>query len=391
MDKIKTGIIGCGTISEIYLTNLTKYIHNIEVVCAADLYVEKAIAAAQKYGIAKACTVEELLADEEIVLVANLTVPAAHYELNMQALKAGKHVYCEKPLAMSLQEANEIVSYANAHGLMAASAPDTFLGQGVQTGKYVIDQGRLGNIVSFTANMLSPGPDVWHPNPAFYYKKGAGPLWDMGPYYLTALAVMLGPIEEVFSIASKSGPTRYFPESETEIEVPTTYTGVLKFKSGIIGNVNMSFDGWFSKLPCMEVFGTEGSMDVPDPNMFNGDVLVCSGTQIKEEVAKITGDFNDKLERWLSSTEESTTVFDSPFPQESQPRSNMRGLGLSDMAAAILTGRKSRLSAELSRHIVEVMEAFDISAETKQPYKMTTTFETPDSMPLHAALWAVEE
>ena len=188
------GIIGCGTISDVYLTNITQHYKNVKVIACADMFLEKAQQTKEKYGLPKACSVDELLADKEVEIAVNLTIPTAHYEINMKALHAGKHVYCEKPLALSLKEADEIVKTAAEKGLMAVSAPDTFLGAGAQTCRRLIDEGAIGTPVGFTANMVCPGHELWHPAPAFYYKKGGGPMMDMGPYYMTTLVSIVGPI-----------------------------------------------------------------------------------------------------------------------------------------------------------------------------------------------------
>lgn len=389
--RLNVGVIGCGTISEVYLNNLTKHCDNLQVTACADIIHEKAVQASQKYNIPKACSVDELLADKDIDLVVNLTIPAAHYEVNMKCLRAGKHVYCEKPFALTLEEADEIVDLAAKKGLLAASAPDTFLGAGIQTSRKLIDDGALGNIVGFTANMTSPGVDLWHPAPDFYYKKGAGPMWDMGPYYLTALVTLLGPIKKVFCFASSARTKRtMYDGREVTVEVPTHYVGIIEFACGTVGNINMSFDVWHSNLPVIELFGSKGSMGVPDPNMFNGAVTLCDGTKVEEVVKAVGGGHRDRLIKLIQSTQELNVEMPYAFPAESQPRSNMRGLGVSEMASAIMNGRKCRLSGEMSRHVVEALAAFDASLRDNQPYIMKTTCQRPDPMPSNLPLWKVD-
>lgn len=298
--KAKIGIIGCGTISETYLKNLMVKFDNLQVVACADIVEEKAKQTSEKFNIPKFCNVEQLLADSEVDIVVNLTIPAVHHKVNMQALTAGKHVYCEKPLALSLEDANEAVAFAAEKGLILASAPDTFLGAGVQTCRKLIDDGAIGKPVGFTANMTSPGVDLWHPAPDFYYKKGGGPMWDMGPYYLTALISLLGPIKQISCLATVARQERkMFDGHMVEVEVPTHYAGIAEFCSGVVGNVNMSFDVWHSRLPLIEIFGTGGSIEVPDPNMFNGSVIYCDASRVQEAVGGVQGGHHDRLIRLI--------------------------------------------------------------------------------------------
>ncbi|MBR3401903.1 MAG: Gfo/Idh/MocA family oxidoreductase, partial [Parasporobacterium sp.] len=236
--KVKVGIIGCGTIADVYMTNLTQHYQNVELVGAADLYVQKAQEAAEKFHI-KAYTVEELLADPEICLVLDLTIPAAHYSVNKQILEAGKHCYCEKPLALRFEEAKELADLAAQKNLMCVAAPDTFLGAGIQQSKSIIDRGLIGEPIGFTANMTCAGHDLWHPNPGFYYKTGGGPMFDMGPYYLTALVSFMGPIKKISCYTASGRPVRNILGVETRTEVPTTYTAILEFACGAIGTMTM--------------------------------------------------------------------------------------------------------------------------------------------------------
>jgi predicted dehydrogenase len=326
----------------------------------------------------------------EIAVVANLTIPAAHHSVNMQCLKAGKHVYCEKPLALSLAEADEQVALATERGLLLTAAPDTFLGAGIQNARKLIDEGALGKLVSFTANMESPGVELWHPAPDFYYKKGAGPVWDMGPYYLTALVTLLGPIKRISCFTSSPRAEREAYGRMLPIEVSTHYSGIVEFQNGVVGNVNMSWEAWHSDLPTLEIHGTSGSMSVPDPNMFNGALTYIDGKKAEAAIRAVEGSHIDRLMTLIKSTREMYAPIESAFPQEEQPRSNMRGLGISEMCAAISTGRKSRLTAELARHVVEALNAFDVSASEGRPYEMTTDCERPEPMPQGAALWQVD-
>lgn len=223
------GIIGCGTIAEVYMTNFRDHYRNVTLVAVADMFPEKAQQAAQKYGVPSACTVEELLAMDSVQIVLNLTIPAAHYSVNRQILEAGKHVYCEKPLALRFEEAGELLKLAAEKSLMCVSAPDTFLGAGIQQSRTVLDSGKIGTPIGFTANMTCAGHELWHPNPGFYYKAGGGPMFDMGPYYLTALVYLLGPIRRISCFAKKGRPVREILGQDMPSEVPTTYLPLFTF------------------------------------------------------------------------------------------------------------------------------------------------------------------
>jgi predicted dehydrogenase len=388
--QIGVGVIGCGTISNIYLENLTKHFTNLRVLTCADIIREKAQSAKEKFNIPKFCTVEELLADPEIELVVNLTIPVSHHSINMQVLASGKHVYCEKPLALSLREANEAYELSKERRLLLASAPDTFLGAGIQTARKLIDDGLLGKLVGFTANMCSPGVELWHPAPDFYYKKGGGPLWDMGPYYLTALVVLLGPIKKISCITNSPRTEREGYGRKLPIEVSTHYAGIVEFQNGVVGNVNMSFDVWRSGLPLLEVYGTGGAMSVPDPNMFNGSLTYIDGSKVDETVRSVQGNHTDRLIKLIQNSQSMNKEFPLAFPAEEQPRSNMRGLGVSEMCSAIATGRPCRLNADISRHVVEALYAFDTSAIESKPYLMTTICERPALMPQNLPLWQID-
>lgn len=389
-NRIGIGIIGCGTISDIYLTNLTTHFPNVEVLACADMFPEKAAQTAQKFGIPKACTVAELLADDKIRLVANLTIPAAHHAVNMQILEAGRHLYCEKPMSLSLADAEAVAEMAATRGLLAGSAPDTFLGAGQQTARKLLDAGRIGRPTAFTANLVSPGHELWHPNPGFYYQKGGGPMLDMGPYYLTALVHLFGPIRQISCLTNQSRATREILGKPLDVEVPTHYAGVVEFESGLIGNVTMSFDVWHSKLPQIEVFGTDGMMTVPDPNQFGGLVQVFDGLKMQRIVRATEGPHIQRLIRMHTCAAECLEEVPHAFPAEDNPRSNMRGFGISEMAGALLSGRRSRLTPELSRHVVEALLAFDVSSREGRPCRLTTTCERPAPMPEGLPLWGVE-
>ena len=387
--KIGIGVIGCGTIADVYLTNITQHYKNVQLLAVADMFAEKARGVAEKFHIPKACSVEELLADPEIQIVLNLTIPAAHYSVNKQILASGKHVYCEKPLAMTLSEANDLVSMAADRNLMCTAAPDTFLGSGIQECRSLLDFGRIGRPIGFTANLTCAGHELWHPNPGFYYKAGGGPMFDMGPYYLTALVYLLGPIKEVFCFATSGRPLRDILGKMTPTEIPTTYTGTIKFECGAIGTITMSFDTWKTSLPCLEIYGTEGSLTVPDPNQFGGPIRVFDGNELKHIVAAVTEPHPAKLFTMIEKQDTCEKEVENEVPHSEDSMLNMRGLGVSDMAQALLEQRPTRMSAEMSVHVVEALNAFNRSASTGVPYTMTTTFTKTLPMAKDWALWEI--
>ena len=386
--KVKVGIIGCGTIADVYMTNLMQHYQNVELTGAADLYVQKAQEAAEKFQI-KAYTVDELLADPEIELVLDLTIPAAHYSVNKQILEAGKHCYCEKPLALRFEEARELAGLAAQKNLMCVSAPDTFLGAGIQQSKAIIDSGMIGDPVGFTANMTCAGHDLWHPNPGFYYKQGGGPMFDMGPYYLTALVYLIGPIRKVSCYTASGRPVRNILGVETRTEVPTTYTAIMEFACGAIGTMTMSFDTWSTSLPLLEVYGTKGSVYAPDPDSYNGPVIFYDGEKLKNIVEAVTDPHPAKIIAMVTNQHSCQEEAKMEFPENPEHRANMRGLGVSDMAQSILDGRISRMSTEISVHVVEALNAFEESARTGSAYIMQTSCEPTAPMGKDWALWEV--
>jgi predicted dehydrogenase len=328
---MRIGIVGCGNISGIYLENLLRFA-GVEVVACADLDVERAREKAARYGIPVACGVEELLADPDVDLVLNLTPPRAHAAISLAALEAGKHVYSEKPLAVDPADGRRILSLAKQKNLRVGCAPDTFFGAGLSTCRRLLREGAIGRPVGAAAFMMSRGPERWHPNPDFFYEKGGGPMFDMGPYYLTALAIFLGPVRRVTGSASIS-----FPEREAvgpgdrprrfPVHVPTHVAGVLDFASGAVGTIITSFDVWSSTLPHMEIYGEKGTLVVPDPNRFDG-------------VIRLRGK-DDR--NWRE------------IPAEGPYRENSRGVGLTDMVRAIRENRPHRASGELALHVLDIM------------------------------------
>ena len=329
-------------ISDAYFKGLAPFAKFAQITACADLDVERARKKAAEHGVGKACSVKELLADPEIDAVLNLTIPGAHAAVNLLALQAGKHAYCEKPFSLTYKEGLEVLEEAEKRKLRVGCAPDTVLGGGIQTCRKLIDDGVIGRPVAATANMLCHGHESWHPSPEFYYQAGGGPLFDMGPYYLTSLVTMLGPVKNVSALAKTTFKERLItsqPLHGTKIKVrtPTHLCGVLEFDGSVVGTVTMSFDVWAQHLPLLEIYGTEGSLQCPDPNTFGGEVRVW--TTKKREWENVPLTHSDQIGR---------------------------GVGIADMADAVQKGRPHRMNGELALHIVEVMEAFHVSARAEQ-------------------------
>ncbi|WP_372868416.1 Gfo/Idh/MocA family protein [Planomicrobium okeanokoites] len=356
MRTMKIGIIGCGYISSIYMENIPAYKH-LSLTACADLELDRARSQADQYGIPKACSVQELLADPEIDLVINLTLPKVHAEVCLQILEAGKHVYVEKPLPISLQEAKQVLDKAQEKGLLVGAAPDTFLGAGVQTALHLIENGEIGIPIGASAFVISRGHEHWHPNPAFYYENGGGPLFDMGPYYLTAMIALLGPIHRIAGSARISYPERIIlsePNAGQKITVSTEthISGTIDFASGAIGTLTSSFDAFGgSTLPPIEIYGSEGTLLVPDPNNFSGPV------------------------RLRKKDEENFT----DIPLISGFQENGRGIGVADMAHALLNGKTHRANGQLAFHVLEAMHGFLTSSRDGVYHHMESTCSKPEA------------
>ena len=370
------GVIGTGTYCDHYLRNLGPVYKNVRPVGCADLNTEAARAAAERWNIPKVYTSDEMMADPEVDIVLILTNPASHYSLTMQALKAGKHVYCEKPLATSLEQANEIVEFAEKQGLFVGAAPDTFLSPEFQTVRKLIDEGAIGKVINVTANYVGPGADLWHPNAGFLYKQGGGPALDMGPYFLTTLVSLLGPLDSLFCYANRGWDVRNIHGKDVDVDVMTNYCAVLKFANGTIGNINLTYDEWKSDLPGMELYGTDGVIIAPDPNTMMGPIRLLKAQEFKT-VVNGKASLPEKLEAIYGP--ETFGLFREI--ETVAPRiGNERGAGLADMAKAIVDGCTPRVSADLCRHVTEAINAFNVCIETGMPYRMTTSFATPEPM-----------
>ncbi len=355
--RARIGIMGCGSVFNAYAQAMQRF-PNVEVTACADVSSDRTQQMARKYGIPRAYTPAELLADPQIDLVVNLTPPKAHAEVALAALQTGKHVYGEKPLGISRAEGRRILDTARARRLRVGNAPDTFLGAGQQTCRKLLDEGAIGEPVFAMAFWLSHGHEHWHPDPEFFYKTGGGPLFDMGPYYLTALINLMGPVRRVAGMTRISYPERLItsqPHAGTRVhvEVPTHVTASLEFASGAMGLLVTSFDGWNSKTPRIELHGSKGTMIAPDPNHFTGDIFL--GPADSQDWQSVPLAFGVTLQS--------------------------RGIGAADMVAALQADRPHRASGELSFHVLDIMESIYDSARLGRTVDVQSTSERPAAMP----------
>lgn len=358
MQPVKVGVVGCGNISDIYFKNMDMF-KGIEIVACSDTMLERSASKVEAYPYVHACTTEELLADPEISIVVNLTTPGFHYQVNKLALEAGKSVHVEKPLAITREQGKELIDLAKEKGLRIGAAPDTFLGGGLQTCRKLIDDGWIGEPIGATAFMLNHGHELWHPDPGFYYKVGGGPMFDMGPYYLTALIALMGPIRRVTGMTRATFPERTITSApkygtKVTVEVPTHIAGIMEFGNGAIGTILTSFDVWGSEVPRIEIYGTEGSLSVPDPNTFGGPVKV----------------------KRMGATGWSEVPLTHGFAE------NSRGIGVADMARAIQSGRAHRANGDLAYHVLEAMHGFHDASDAGQHYTMHSICERPAPLPM---------
>lgn len=354
-EPARVGIIGAGNISDAYLRS-AKAFDNFEIRAVADLDRQRAEAKAATYG-AKDLTVAELLAADDIDLIINLTVPAAHAAVSRTVLEAGKHVYSEKPLASDRVDAEALLLQAEQRGLRVGCAPDTFLGAGMQSAREALDSGLIGEPVAATAFMMSSGPEHWHPDPAFFYAVGAGPLFDMAPYYLTALVNLFGPIERLSGSAVMGRKQRPILSKERlgqhiTVETPTHVSAQLEFRAGPAATLLTSFDSLASELPRCEVYGTEGTLSLPDPNTFGGPL---------------------RLKR-ANDDEWQTLASDRPYSE------NLRGLGVAEMVAALAEDRPQRASGALAYHVLDAMSSVLEAAAGHHWVELTSTCTRPEPL-----------
>jgi predicted dehydrogenase len=354
---LNVGIIGCGKIVAQYLTNFRR-LEQVRLVAVADLDIARAQEVADTYEGVRAVSVDELIAAEDVDLVLNLTIPAAHAEVALKAIAAGKSVYGEKPLAATTEEAWHVLAAAREAGVVVGCAPDTVLGTGIQTARKAIDDGVIGSPIAATATMVTPGHERWHPNPDFYYQPGGGPLLDMGPYYVSALVTLLGPVVSVIGAASHTRTERTIGSGERSgqaipVDIDTHVTGVLIHASGALSTLVMSFDAVQSKSPNIEIHGEKGTLSVPDPNHFDGDV----------QLFRLGG------ESWET------------LPVSAGYIDSGRGYGIADIAATP-DGEEPRAGGALAFHVLEVMESVLASARTGASIPIASTVERPSAVEL---------
>jgi len=369
MESLNVGIIGCGNISGIYFQNIPAF-RGLALRACADIRPEAAQAQASKFGI-EALTVDGLLARQDIDLVVNLTVPGAHFGVSLAAIRAGKHVFSEKPLAVDFEQGRTLVNEAETRGVRLGCAPDTFLGAGGRLARRLVDEGAVGRILSGSAFLMSHGMEHWHPDPEFFFKPGGGPILDMAPYYLSAIVNLIGPVKRVLAMSSIGFPERIVTSESPRkgaritVETPSHVTALLEFASGAQVTFCMSWDVWKHGHPPIELYGTEGSLRVPDPNFFGGAV----------ELTERGGDWR---------VEDSSNLplgapnWRSPnWAPEAPSRANYRALGLADLAGTVLQGGPHRSTGRLALHVLEVMHCILEGAATGSPMPVTTTLERP--------------
>jgi predicted dehydrogenase len=363
------GIMGAGNISSAYL-RLAPLFKGLEVRGVADILPAAAKKRSEEFNVA-AMTPDELLKNSEIDVIVNLTIPSTHYQVSMDAITAGKHAYSEKPFVLSLKEGKALKKAADARGLRVGSAPDTFLGGAHQQVRNLIDTGKIGKITHGTTHVMSRGMEHWHPNPDFFFQVGAGPVLDVGPYYVTDLIHLIGPVKRVTAFTSMASKTRTIttpnvPLTGKKIKVgtPTTIHGVLEFHSGAIITMGASWDTFSHGHHNIELYGTEGTVYVPDPNFFGGDILITDKSGTK-----------NKVEPW-----------DHPFGKANQgldtatPRANYRTAGLADMMQAVDKGRVARCGLDVALHAVDIMSSRLKAGETGKVITLTTTCERPKAL-----------
>lgn len=353
MGTMKVAMIGVGSISGIYLDNITTRYKELELIGACDLIRERAENAQAKYHFPKLYeTMEDAFSDPEVDIILNLTRPYEHFAVTKGALAAGKHVYTEKPLGASLEEGQALHALAVSKGLQICGAPDTFLGAGIQTCRKLIDDGFIGTPIGSAAFMTCRGHESWHPDPAFYYQYGGGPMMDMGPYYVTAMVNLMGRINRVMSASRKTFPQRLitsqpFAGTVVDVKVSTHVAGTVTYDSGAIGTLFTTFDVYSPQQARFEVYGSEGTLIVPDPNTFGGPIQLFRPEEKALREIPLCFDYQD----------------------------NSRGLGLADMAKALQTGRTARANMAQIFHVLEAMESFEKSSQTAQWVTLDTPYE----------------
>jgi predicted dehydrogenase len=370
--KLRIGVVGCGSISMGYLRNAPIF-RGVEITACADIVPDAAARRAAEFGL-RAMEVDALITDPDIDLVLNLTVPSAHFDVSVRALAAGKHVFTEKPLAINVDDGRTLVATAASRGLALGSAPDTFLGAAGRFARRLMEAGAIGRPVIGTAFMMGRGMEHWHPDPSFYYQPGAGPVMDMGPYYLTMLVNLMGPVRRIQAVATSGEPERLItangPKRGTRFKIgtPTSVLSLLEFDSGAAVSFGVSWDVFRHSNHPIELHGTKGSLRLPDPDNFGGIVAISAGGAEWDE------------------TDTSTLLYGAEnWPVDAPDRANYRMLGLADLASAIIAGRPPRASGDLALHVLEVMEAILRAGETGRAQVLRGTIAQPSELTEHEA------
>jgi predicted dehydrogenase len=363
---LKVGVVGAGVISAQYSASL-KRLPQLQITVVSDFAPERAQALADEHG-ARVLPLEELLASPDVDVVLNLTLPRTHAEIALQAIAAGKHVYGEKPLAMTVAEGRDVRQAAAAAEVRVGCAPDTVLGTGIQTARALVDAGKIGTPHSATAFMTTPGHERWHPQPDFYYQPGGGPLLDMGPYYLTSLVHLLGPVVRVVGASSRPSQGRTIGSGprageSLPVTIDTHITGILEHASGALSTLIMSFDTWAARLPRIEVHGTDGSLSVPDPNHFLGPVELYAAHTAPDPLTEA-----DPSDNWVDVGIHAGYL------------DSGRGYGLADLALSVAEGRAHRANDEVALHILEIMESVQQAADSRAWIALTTTCKRPEAI-----------
>lgn len=361
MTPMKIGIVGCGNISGNYLRN-AKNFPILDIVALADLDMDRAKAKADEFNVPHAMSVEQMMADDDIQVILNLTIPKAHREVALLAINAGKHVYNEKPLGATRQEGIHIMNAARDKGVRVGAAPDTFLGAGHQTARKLIDDGAIGKPVAGSAFMMGAGHESWHPSPEFYYEPGGGPMFDMGPYYLTALMHMLGPIRKIQGMAGIQKPVRTITSEPKKgqtinVQTPDHIAGLIEFECGAIVTIVTSFAVMAHQYPPITIFGEDASLAVPDPNGFDGELAMCS----------------ERRGEWKPVEHTHCTGYG-------------RSAGLADMCAAIQGDRPHRVNGQNALAVLDAMQGFLDASELGAAYNPSIRFERPAPLPTGLAL-----
>tara|TARA_B100001123_G_scaffold344011_1_gene390809 strand:+ start:534 stop:1658 length:1125 start_codon:yes stop_codon:yes gene_type:complete len=360
---MNVGIIGCGNISSTYF-NSHKVFNNFKVVACADIIDEFATKSAEEHNV-KAQSVEEILLNNDIELIINLTIPSAHKEIITKSVEAGKHCYSEKPLAMNFEEGMEIKKLAQEKNLIVGCAPDTFLGAAGQKAREIIDDNKIGKVVLGTFNLMSHGMEHWHPNPDFFFKPGGGPVFDLGVYYITQLVNLLGPVQRIVSVSGTATQERIITSEphygqKIKVETPTTLMGILEFVNKSKIQLFASWDVWKHNHSTIELYGLDGSIIIPDPNFFGGELLI-----------------SNKDSEWEKINTENMLLGIPNMNDVNNKVANYRGIGLSEMIYSIQKNKKNRCSIDLALHVMEIMDGILISSKNNSFYNMRTSTTRP--------------